>query len=106
MRSELDNALAALKLFSKDETAAPRSHQDAGAATATKPKLPLIEKAYAAETVPALKDQLDLMRAAILLGSSDKAKRLEAADAAVGQQQPGHQDRADRAPGHRRPMPT
>ena len=82
MRSEIDNALAALKLFHKDEklrrdairTLAGNSDKDGDEA-----RLPLIEKAYAAETVPDLKSQLELLRAAILLGSSDKAKRLEAA---------------------------
>ncbi|UUZ64688.1 urea ABC transporter permease subunit UrtB [Polaromonas sp. P1-6] len=78
MRSELDNALAALKLLSKDE----KLRRDAIktlAGDSDEARLPLIEKAYVAETVPALKSQLELMRAAILLGSSDKAKRLEAA---------------------------
>ncbi len=82
MRSEIDNALAALKLFHKDEklrrdaikTLAGNSDKDGDQG-----RLPLIEKAYAAETVPDLKSQLELLRAAILLGSSDKAKRLEAA---------------------------
>ncbi|HEY3047744.1 MAG TPA: urea ABC transporter permease subunit UrtB [Polaromonas sp.] len=78
MRSELDNALAALKLFSKDE----KLRRDAIktlAGDSDEARLPLIEKAYAAETVPELKSQLELVRAAILLGSNDKAKRLEAA---------------------------
>lgn len=78
MRSELDNALAALKLFSKDEAQRRDAIKTLGGDTA-EARLPLIEKAYAAETVPELKNQLELMRAAILLGSSDKAKRLEAA---------------------------
>ena len=75
MRSEIDNALAALKLFSKDE----KLRRDAIktlAGDSDEARLPLIEKAYAAETVPQLKSQLELLRAAILLGSSDKAKRL------------------------------
>ena len=44
-------------------------------------KLPLLEKAYAAESVPAIKLALEHIRSAILLGSADKAKRLEAATA-------------------------
>jgi hypothetical protein len=48
----------------------------------------LIEKAYAAETVPELKNQLELMRAAIMLGSSDKAKRLEAASQLAASKNP------------------
>ena len=78
MRSELDNALAALKLLSKDENLRREAIKTLGS-DSDEARLPLIEKAYAAETVPALKEQLEMMRAAILLGSSDKAKRLEAA---------------------------
>jgi urea transport system permease protein len=78
MRGELDSALAALQLFSKDAVqraaavAALRKEPDAA-------KLPLIEKAFAAESDSAIKEQLGLVRAAALLGSEDKAKRLEAA---------------------------
>ena len=78
MRGELDTALAALKLFSKDE----KVRRNAIKTLATdndEARLPLIEKAYAAEAVPDLKSQLELVRAAIFLSSSDKAKRLEAA---------------------------
>ncbi len=81
MRSELDNALAALKLFSKDENLRREGIKTLAGAS-DEARLPLIEKAYAAETVPALKSQLELMRAAILLGSSDKASRLQAASVA------------------------
>jgi urea transport system permease protein len=78
MRGEIDSALAALKLFSKDDKlreAAVRELQK----EPDESKLALIEKAFAAEANPAIKDQLGLVRAAALLGSSDKAKRLEAA---------------------------
>jgi urea transport system permease protein len=78
MRGELDNALAALALFSKDEKQR-RAAIKTLAGGSDESRLPLIEKAYAAETVPQLKSQLAVLRAAILLGSSDKAKRLEAA---------------------------
>lgn len=87
MRGELDTALAALGLFSKD---------DAQRAAAVKElqkepdesKLPLIEKAYAAEQNPAIKAQLALVRAAALLNSADKAKRLEAAQLLGGSSNP------------------
>ena len=78
MRGELDIALAALRLFSKDDKVR-------GAAITTllsetdETKLPLIEKAFAAETKPEYKEQLQLVRAAILLSSVDAAKRIEAA---------------------------
>ena len=78
MRSEIDNALAALKLFSKDEKVRAGAIQTL-AGENDEARLPLIEKAYVLETVPALKSRLELMRAAILLSSSDRAKRLEAA---------------------------
>ncbi|MES2946745.1 MAG: urea ABC transporter permease subunit UrtB, partial [Pseudomonadota bacterium] len=87
MRGELDTALAALKLFNKDE----KVRRDAIKTLAgenDEARLPLIEKAYAVETVPALKSQLELVRAAIFLGSSDKAKRLEAAAQLSGSNNP------------------
>ncbi|MEI8323790.1 MAG: urea ABC transporter permease subunit UrtB [Betaproteobacteria bacterium] len=78
MRGELDNALAALKLFSKDEVARAAAIRELQGSN-DDARLPLIEKALASETVPALKDQLDLLRAAMLLNSSDKTQRLQAA---------------------------
>ncbi|MES2281004.1 MAG: urea ABC transporter permease subunit UrtB [Pseudomonadota bacterium] len=87
MRGEMDNALAALKLFSKDE----KTRRDAIKTLSDEndeARLPLIEKAYAAETVPSLKSQLELVRAAIFLGSTDRAKRLEAAAQLAGSKNP------------------
>ena len=87
MRGELDTALAALKLFSKDDkvrAAAIKTLQG----EADEARLPLIEKAYAAEANPQLKAQLGLVRAAALLGSSDKAKRMEAARLLAGSGDP------------------
>ena len=78
MRGELDSALAALKLFSPDaklRAAAVAELQK----EPSESKLPLIEKAYAAERDAAIKEQLALVRAAALLSSSDKQRRLEAA---------------------------
>jgi urea transport system permease protein len=78
MRGELDSALAALKLFSKDDSvrlaAAGQLQRDADES-----KLPLIEKALAKEQNPKIKDLLGMVRAAALLGSADKTRRLEAA---------------------------
>ncbi|WP_341906466.1 urea ABC transporter permease subunit UrtB [Polaromonas sp. YR568] len=78
MRSELDTALAVLKLFSPDEKVRADAVKTL-AGESDEARLPLIEKALASETSPALKAQLERVRAAILLGSPDKAKRLEAA---------------------------
>jgi urea transport system permease protein len=78
MRGELDTALASLKLLSTD----PAVRLDAVKTLqgeVDESKLPLIDKAFAQETVPDIKDRLGLLRAAALLTSSDKTKRLEAA---------------------------
>jgi len=83
MRGEIDSALAALKLFSKDDAvraaAVGQLQSDADEA-----KLPLIEKALAIEQNQGIKAQLGMVRAAALLNSSDKAKRLEAAKLLAG----------------------
>jgi urea transport system permease protein len=87
MRGELDSALAALKLFAKDpvvRSAAIRELQK----EPDESKLALIEKAYAAESDAAIKEQLGLVRAAALLSSSDKAKRLDAAQLLAGSRSP------------------
>ena len=83
MRGELDSASAALKLFSPDEKirrAAIRSMLG----DTDEAKLPLIEKAVAAEANPEIKGQLEVVRAAILLNSPDQAKRLQAAKLLAG----------------------
>ena len=80
MRNELEAALATTKLFSPDE----KVRGDAVKTLAGEPdekKLPLIEKAYTAEAAPAIKEALSRLRSAMLLGSTDKAKRLAAAQA-------------------------
>ena len=87
LRSEMDNALAALKLLSKDQATRAAAIKTLSGET-DEARLPLIDKAYAAETVPQLKDQLEMMRAAILLGSNDKAKRLGAAAQLAGSNNP------------------
>ncbi len=78
MRGELEAALAGFKLFSKDEKTR-RDGIKALLAESDESKLPLIEKAFAAEANAQLKDQLGLIRAAVLLNSADKSKRLIAA---------------------------
>jgi urea transport system permease protein len=87
MRGELDSALAALQLFSRD------AKQRAGAVASMQKepdesKLALIEKAYAAEADAAIKEQLGLVRAAALLNSADKSRRLEAAKLLAGSRSP------------------
>jgi len=78
IRREIDGALAALKLFSADarqRALAIRELRD----QADEARLPLIDKAYEAETDAALKAELGLLRAAARIGSGDREKRLEAA---------------------------
>ncbi|MCW5611244.1 MAG: urea ABC transporter permease subunit UrtB [Rubrivivax sp.] len=78
MRRELQAARAALSLF------APERAARAAAIAALKDeidesRLPLLEKAAAAETDAALRGQLALLKAGVLIGSDDRTRRLEAA---------------------------
>ena len=78
MRGEIDSALAALKLFSKDDSVRMAAVQQMQS-DADPSKLALIEQALKAEQNPKIRDQLALVRAAALLGSAEKAQRLGAA---------------------------
>ncbi len=78
MRGELDIALAALQLFSPDDKLRAASVKTL-LAEPDPAKLALVEKAFASEALPAIQEQLALLRGALLLGSDDKARRLEAA---------------------------
>jgi len=78
MRSEIDNALASLKLLSPD----PKVRRQAIKALQGEvdgSKLPLLDKAWSAEPDPELKNQLSLLRASVLLDSAQQAQRLQAA---------------------------
>jgi urea transport system permease protein len=78
MRGELENAMAALRLFAKD--AAIRL--DAAKALLKEPdaaKIPLLEKALASEPDTAVKMYLALARTAALLADEDPGVRLQAA---------------------------
>jgi urea transport system permease protein len=78
MRSEIDTALAALKLLSPDKLV----RAEAAKALSKEPdenKLPLLETAYARETDADTKELLLLAKSATLLGSVDAGKRLIAA---------------------------
>jgi urea transport system permease protein len=83
MRGELDSAAAALKLFSPD-AGVRRAAIKSMTGDTDEAKLPLVEKAFAAEADPAIKSRLAVVRAAILLNSPDKARRLEAAKLLAG----------------------
>lgn len=78
MRRELEAALAGLRLFSKDRA------ERAAAIEALKDgvdesRLPLLEKAEAAEPDAALKSRLAMLKASALITADDPAKRLAAA---------------------------
>lgn len=78
MHGELDTALASFKLLSADvvvRRAAVKTLQG----EIDESKLALIDKAFAQEAVPDIKESLGQLRAAAMLSSSDKGKRLEAA---------------------------
>ena len=80
MRGELQAALAALQLITGDLTqrrAAIGSLREA----MDEAKLPLIEQALAKEVDPAIKAELETLRAKGLIASTDPAKRLLAAQA-------------------------
>jgi hypothetical protein len=79
MRTELGAALALVGLQSPDTKVRLEAVKTL-AGDPSEDKLPLIEKAYAAESVPAIKDALGNLRFALLLGNADMAKRLEAAN--------------------------
>jgi urea transport system permease protein len=87
MRRELDAAVAALGLVSTDRDARAKAIADLKD-SADEGKLPLIEKAEKVETDPALKAQLALLRAAVLISSDDAAKRVAAAKALSGSSEP------------------
>ena len=78
MRGEIDAALSALKLFSPDVAtrlaAAQEMLKDPDPA-----RLPLVTRALAAEKDTTVRARLQLARAAVQLGSEDRAQRLEAA---------------------------
>jgi len=88
MRGEFDTALASLQLMSAD-VAQRRAAIQALREETDEARLPLIEKALAAEQDAALKTRLENIRARMLLGSSDPARRLDAAQHLASSGNPG-----------------
>jgi urea transport system permease protein len=87
MRRELEAAQAGLRLFSSDREQRAKAIAELKD-SADEAKLVLVEKAEKVETDAALKAQLAQLRAAVLISSSDKAKRLDAARLLAGSDQP------------------
>jgi urea transport system permease protein len=78
MRRALQAARSALQLFSADT--AQRSRAIAGLRdSADEAMLPIIERALAAERETALKEQLEQLRASVLVASDNRERRLDAA---------------------------
>ncbi|MDA8443927.1 urea ABC transporter permease subunit UrtB [Paracidovorax valerianellae] len=78
MRGEFDAALASLQLLSPD-AAQRRAAIEALKEETDASRLPLVEKALAAEKDAGLRGRLEAIRARVLLASSDAGHRLEAA---------------------------
>ena len=87
VRREFEAARAALKLFSPDRAARDKAIDELKD-SADEGKLVVIEKAIAAETDGALKARLELLRAAVMISSPDKARRLNAARLLADSEQP------------------
>jgi urea transport system permease protein len=84
VRGALNAARASLQLFSTDLAARRAGVAELQKESLEEAQLPLIEKAYAAESDGALKAALDRMRSTILVASPDKARRLAAVAALAG----------------------
>src|SRR6187402_2884271 len=78
-RGALEAALAGLRVLSPDVGVRRGAIDELAKASLDESSLAMVEKAYAAETDPGLKGQLERLRATILVSSSDRAKRLAAA---------------------------
>jgi urea transport system permease protein len=87
MRRELEAALASLALFSPDRAARAKAIADLKDQV-DEGKLALLDKAEAAESDAALKAQLGVLKAAVLISSADKDKRIAAATALAGSREP------------------
>ena len=87
VRREIEGAKASLGLFS--DSAIKRNNAITELkSSADEGKLPLIDKALAQETDASLKAKLEQLRAAMLIASSDKQKRLAAVAALTSSGQP------------------
>ena len=86
-RGALEAALAGLRVFSTDVGVRRTAIAELAKASLDAGQLPLVEKAFAAETDPVLKGQLERMRSTMLVRSSERGKRLAAAGDLAGSNQ-------------------
>lgn len=89
MRSELDAAMAALNLLSKDEAVRKQSAEALVGSDPSPGRLKLIQKVEQAETNSAIKDTLTLVRASMQIASEDKKIRLAAIETLADSNSPG-----------------
>ncbi len=87
MRGAIEAAQAALRLASPDEAVRAEAAQTLFKEP-DESRLPLVEKALAGESSARVKAMLELVRAASLLGSGDKARRIAAAEALAASRSP------------------
>ena len=78
IRGAIDAAKASIALFDKDESVRAKALVELKD-QADEDRLPALDKAYSLEPLPQLKAQIALLRAAVLIQSSDSSRRLEAA---------------------------
>jgi urea transport system permease protein len=90
MRRELETTLAALRLFAPERELRARAIAELRDQV-DEARLPILEKAAAAESDAVLKAQLGLLKAAVQISSADKSRRLAAARALAGSDQPATQ---------------
>ncbi len=88
VRGGIEGALASLGLLSPDVSQRAAAIKALSDSAADETQLPLIEKAWAAESVPALKSRLGMLRASVLISAHDAGKRLAAARSLAGSNEP------------------
>jgi len=81
MRGALEAALSGLRLLSPDLPTRRAAIGDLAKADVDAAMLPLVDKALAKESDPALKSQLGRLKAALQIAASDRAQRLQAIQA-------------------------
>ena len=87
VRRAMESALAGIKLFSPERALRAQAIAELKDQV-DESRLGLLEKAEAAEPDPGLKAQLGVLKAAVLISSADRDKRLVAARALAGSSQP------------------
>ena len=88
MRGALEATLSGLRLLSPDTATRRKAVADLSGSAADPALLPVVEKAFAAETDAKLKLQLGRLRAAVQVAAPDRATRLRAIDDLANSDEP------------------